>query len=62
MAPSDSNQLHDLGTIHLDFKIILNLIKSGYRFDDSDAPAVIQQLEHALELLKNHINELERKN
>lgn len=59
MSDSNPNQIHNLKTVYTDFKIILGLIQSGYQFDDSDAPALIQQLEKALKILKDEIRKIE---
>ncbi len=60
MTPPIDNQrrqqrLHDLNAVHTDFKSVVILLKSGYKFDDENAPDVIKQLEHALSLLKYEI-------
>jgi hypothetical protein len=34
--------------VHANFKSVLELLKSGYRFDDADAPAALAQLEKAV--------------
>lgn len=56
---SDFNRLHRLKTIHTDFRIVLNLIRTGYKFDDEEAPLVIQQLEKGLDILNSEIALLE---
>jgi hypothetical protein len=38
---------------------VLKLLRSGYRFDDADAPAVLAQLEKALGHLNDEIRRLE---
>jgi hypothetical protein len=53
-----STRLHDLKTVYLDFKIVLNLVKTGYKFDDEDAPAVLRQLEKSLVMLETEIERL----
>ncbi len=50
--------IHDLSTVCTDFRIILDLIKSGYRFDDSEAPALMEQLENDLKILNHHLHQL----
>jgi hypothetical protein len=50
--------LHDLSATCTDFQILLDLIRSGYRFDDAEAPDLIQQLENDLKVLKNHLYQL----
>ncbi len=60
MESDISRRLHDLNTVYLDFKIAVNLIKTGYRFDDEGAPLLIQQLEKALGILKNEVSEMEK--
>jgi hypothetical protein len=52
----DHTRLHELKSVYTDFKIISNLIQSGYRFDDKDAPSLIQQLEKALQMFKTEID------
>ena len=59
MTKPKSNRLHDLKTVYIDFKIVFNLLKSGYSFDDTDAPAVIHQLEKSLSILKAEIDSIE---
>jgi hypothetical protein len=56
---SRSQRLHDLHGVHASFHSILTLLKNGYRFDDEDAPAAIEQLEKALARLGTEIRELE---
>lgn len=56
----NDQRLHDLKTVQADFRAVFNLIKAGYRFDDAEAHAVIDQLEKALKLLKQEIQNLER--
>jgi hypothetical protein len=53
-------RLHDLNAVHTDFKSVIILLKSGYRFDDENAPDVVKQLEHALSLLKFEIERQEK--
>ena len=52
--------LHGLNSAYLDFKIVVDLIKTGYRFDDQNAPRVVEQLEKALEILKAFCNRLQK--
>ena len=59
MHDSYSQRLHDLHGVHSDFKAILNLLKSGYRFDDDQAPAALAQLEKAAACLGQEIQTLE---
>lgn len=51
-------RIHNLKEVYTDFKIVLNLLRSGYRFDDSDAPRALKQLEKALKLLAEEISQL----
>lgn len=55
-----SQRLHDLHGAHANFKSILRLLKSGYRFDDEEAPAVLAQLEKAVANLGREIQSLEQ--
>ena len=55
MSKSNPHRIHDLNTVYLDFKTVLKLIRSGYRFDDEDAASISDQLEKALELLHAEI-------
>jgi hypothetical protein len=57
--PTPLQRLHDLRTTQADFKAVLKLLRSGYRFDDADAPAVLAQLEKALGHLNDEIRRLE---
>lgn len=52
-------RLHDLNTVLTDFRMVYHLLKSGYRFDDEDAPAAFTQLEKALQLLQKEIQTLQ---
>lgn len=58
--PSHSQRLHDLKGIQADFKALLRLVRSGYRFDDEDAAPALAQLEKALSRLDDEIRRLER--
>jgi hypothetical protein len=60
MERSNWTRLHDLKGVYTDFKIVFRLIKSGYRFDDADAPPVMEQLEKALSKMQYQLNTLER--
>lgn len=55
-----TQRLHDLKGVHADFKSILRLLRSGYRFDDDEAPGVLVQLEKAVTLFEQEIRTLER--
>ena len=57
---SHAQRLHDLRGAHANFKSILRLIESGYRFDDADAPAALAQLDKAVKLLDREIKLLEK--
>ena len=59
MPKSNPHRVHDLNTVYLDFKIVLDLIKSGYRFDDNNTEAVVEQMNKALNLLREEIKNLE---
>ena len=52
------NSRHHLNTVYIDFKIVLDLLKSGYKFDDADAPQVLEQLEKCIGLLRTEIESL----
>ncbi len=52
--------LHDLSETFTDFRILLDLIKSGYRFDDAEAPALLEQLENDLKILNHHLYQLKQ--
>jgi hypothetical protein len=56
---SHAQRLHDLRGAHANFKSVLRLIESGYRFDDEDAPAALAQLDKAVKLLDREIRALE---
>ncbi len=58
MKTLNSKDLHDLSGACIDFKILLDLIKSGYRFDDEEAPVLITQLEKDLKVLQDHLHEI----
>ena len=58
MKPLTAKELHDLSGACIDFKILLDLIKSGYRFDDEEAPILLDQLEKDLKVLQNHLHEM----
>ncbi len=51
-----TDRLHDLKSVYTDFRIVVSLLKSGYKFDDNEAPALFEQIEKALEILKAEIN------
>lgn len=53
------DRLHELKTAHTDFQIVARLADEGYRFDDTDAPAVLEQLRKAVRLLGEEIERLE---
>jgi hypothetical protein len=57
---SRSQRLHDLRGIHANFKAVLRLLKSGYRFDDEEAPAVLARLEQAVSGLEAEIRALDQ--
>jgi hypothetical protein len=52
------HRLHELRTVHADFKATLGLLRSGYRFDDDEAPAALAQLQKAVNLLEAEISRL----
>ncbi len=54
------NSRHHLNTVYIDFKIVLDLLRSGYKFDDADAPQVLEQLEKCVTLLKTEIESMDR--
>jgi hypothetical protein len=60
MIDLNSKNLHDLKSVYTDFKIILNLVQSGYRFDDEDAPTILRQLEKTLVSFKSELDEIEK--
>jgi hypothetical protein len=45
---------------YANFKSVLELLKSGYRFDDADAGPALAQLERALQNLNREIRALEQ--
>jgi hypothetical protein len=51
-------RLHNLNSVYANFKAVRDLIQSGYSFDDSNGPAVLQQLEKALGILQTEIKTL----
>ncbi len=51
-------RLHDLKTVHHDFKIVSELLKDGYRFDDEDGVKVFAQLDKAVAMLNEEIKRL----
>ena len=56
-----AQRLHDLRAVHSDFKSVLSaLLKGGYRFDDSDAPAALAQLERAVARFGDELRVLEK--
>ena len=57
--PDNQQRLHDLRGTHADFKAVLRLLQSGYRFDDADAPAALMQLEKAVHHLEEQLKLLE---
>jgi hypothetical protein len=56
---SYDQRLHDLRAIYANFKTVMELLRTGYRFDDADAPAAMNQLTKALGLLEVEIRTLE---
>jgi hypothetical protein len=62
MSRSSPSQIHELKTVYIDFKITLDLIKSGYHFDDENAGALLEQLERALGILQTEISLMEKNN
>lgn len=59
LPPAKTQRLHDLRAVHSNFKSVLGLLKSGYRFDDADAPAALAQLDQAVNSLLREIQVLE---
>ena len=51
-------RLHDLKTVHHDFRIVSDLLKDGYRFDDEDGVKVFAQLDKAVAILDREIQRL----
>ncbi len=60
LHPDHAQRLHDLRSAQAGFKATLELLKSGYRFDDEGAPAALVQLEKALAFLHREIGKLEK--
>ena len=61
LTPASRQQrLHDLHGIHADFKATLKLLESGYRFDDSDAPAALEQVKKAVAQFDAELKRLEQ--
>ena len=58
MNSLSAKTLHDLAGTCTDFRIMIDLIKSGYRFDDAEAPALLQQLEKDLKFLQDYLQNL----
>lgn len=58
--PSYTQRLHDLRAVQANFKSILELLKSGYRFDDADAAPALAQLEKAIANLDRETDLLAR--
>jgi hypothetical protein len=54
-----AQRMHDLKTTQANFKAILRLLRSGYRFEDAEAAAVLSQLEKALGHLQDEMDRLE---
>jgi hypothetical protein len=54
----ESKDLHDLSGVCIDFKILLELLQTGYRFDDEQAPELLKQLEHSVKVLEAHVRDL----
>lgn len=59
-SPAHAQRLHDLRGIHADFKSVLRLLESGYRFDDEDAPAALVQLKKAVAHFDEELKRLEQ--
>lgn len=58
---SKNQRLHDLKTVQIDFKAVLTLIETGFKFEEAqELPALIAQLEKALKMLKSEIGLLEK--
>jgi hypothetical protein len=58
-TPAKPQRLHDLRGAYANFRSVLELLKSGYRFDDDAGPA-LAQLERALQNLNREIRALEQ--
>ena len=52
---SKTTRIHDLTKSIMDFKILLHLIQTGYKFDDDQATLMIDQLSRSLDLLDTEI-------
>lgn len=55
---SNAARLHDLKSVYTDFKIVLSLLKAGYKFDDDEAPELFTQIEKSLAILATEITHL----
>ena len=60
LAPAHTQRLHDLRAVHSNFKSVVELLKSGYRFDDADAPPALAQLEKSVFQLGREAELLEK--
>ena len=61
METSGLERIHNLKQVYTDFRIIFNLVGSGYQFSDQETPTVLKQLEKALSVLQSEISILEKK-
>ena len=59
MEKSTRQRLHDLKTVHTNFKTVMMLLQTGYPLDDEAAKPVLAQLQKAVEMLKEEIGMLE---
>ena len=55
LKKSGDERLHDLKTVYSDFKALVHLLSSGYRFDGEHGALALTQLEKALGMLNEEI-------
>ena len=54
-----THRKHDINSVYIDFKAILELFKSNYPFTKSEKAEVVAQLEKALAVLKAEIQTID---
>jgi hypothetical protein len=54
-----TSRLHDLRSTYINFKSVVNLIKTGDSLDKSELPSMLQQLEKSLNIIRREISEIE---
>ena len=52
-------RLHDLKSIHSNFKQVLNLLSSGHNFNAEERAEVLKELDNSLNTFLNEIHSLE---